>query len=203
MRRPRRFCPGVGGDICSICCGTERENTVRCPLACVYLQEAHAHERTAPPDPASIPNQDIRIRESFIAEHVDQLTAVSDVLIGAALNETGAIDNDVRDTLDALIRTYRTRQSGLYYDSRPENLVAARIVDRFNENLATVIKGLQTRGIPAPTDSDILIILVFLQRIELDHNNGRRLGRAFLDYMHRQIQEMTAAEAEPRLIHTV
>ena len=43
MRRPKRFCPGVRGDICTICCGTEREITVDCPLDCVYLREAHQH----------------------------------------------------------------------------------------------------------------------------------------------------------------
>ena len=44
-RRPRRFCPGVRGDICSICCGTEREVTVDCPLDCEYLQEARRHDK--------------------------------------------------------------------------------------------------------------------------------------------------------------
>ena len=30
-------------------------------------------------------------------------------------------------------------------------------------------------------DADVLGLLVFLQRFELDRNNGRRRGRAFLD----------------------
>ena len=30
-------------------------------------------------------------------------------------------------------------------------------------------------------DADVLGLLVFLQRLELDRNNGRRRGRAFLD----------------------
>ena len=48
-RRPRRFCPGVRGDICSICCGTEREVTVDCPLDCEFLQEARRHEKAPQP----------------------------------------------------------------------------------------------------------------------------------------------------------
>ena len=39
-RKPRRYCPGVTGDICSICCGNEREVTVDCPLDCPFLVEA-------------------------------------------------------------------------------------------------------------------------------------------------------------------
>jgi len=33
--------------------------------------------------------------------------------------------------------------------------------------------------------ADILGLLVFLQRFELDQNNGRRKGRAFLDALRR------------------
>jgi hypothetical protein len=29
----------------------------------------------------------------------------------------------------------------------------------------------------------VLGLLVFLQRLEIDRNNGRRLGRAFLDFL--------------------
>jgi hypothetical protein len=34
-------------------------------------------------------------------------------------------------------------------------------------------------------DADILGLLVFLQRFELDQNNGRRKGRAFLDALRK------------------
>jgi len=32
-------------------------------------------------------------------------------------------------------------------------------------------------------DADILAVLAFLQRLELDHNNGRKRGRAYLDFL--------------------
>jgi len=32
-------------------------------------------------------------------------------------------------------------------------------------------------------DADVLGALVFLQRLELQHNNGRRRGRAFVDFL--------------------
>src|SRR5215212_6262711 len=60
-RRPRRFCPGVRGDICSVCCGTEREVTVDCPFECEYLQQSRHHEKPAPLDSPALPNQDIRV----------------------------------------------------------------------------------------------------------------------------------------------
>ena len=44
-RKPRRHCPGVNGEICSICCGNEREVSISCPLDCPYLVEARLHEK--------------------------------------------------------------------------------------------------------------------------------------------------------------
>src|SRR4051794_30343241 len=106
-RRPRRFCPGVGGDICSICCGTEREVTVSCPFECEYLQEARQHDKAAPVDPATVPNQDVRITEKFVEEHETLLTFLGNVVAGAALDTPDAVDYDVREALEALIRRIR------------------------------------------------------------------------------------------------
>ncbi len=38
-------------------------------------------------------------------------------------------------------------------------------------------------GMQALRDKDVLGTLVFLQRLELRHNNGRRRGRAFYDML--------------------
>src|SRR6185295_2885304 len=109
-RRPRRFCPGVRGDICAICCGTEREVTVTCPLDCEYLREARKHDR--PP---------------LLDEHQSLLGFPSAALLRAAMQTPGVADYDVRDALAALARTYRTLQSGVYYETRPDNPLAASI----------------------------------------------------------------------------
>src|ERR1035441_6424798 len=51
-RRSRRFCPGVRGEICSLCCGEEREVTVDCPLDCEFLREGRRHEKAPARNPA-------------------------------------------------------------------------------------------------------------------------------------------------------
>jgi hypothetical protein len=43
-------------------------------------------------------------------------------------------------------------------------------------------------------DADVLGMLVFLERVELDRNNGRPRGRAFLDLL-RGLQEESSADA--------
>src|SRR5260370_15621565 len=139
-RTPRRFCPGVGGDICSVCCGEQREVTINCPFECEYLREARLHEKIPAPDASEIPNQDIRVTERFLSEHEDLFILASLALLRAGLETHGAVDSDVREALDSLIRTHRTLQSGLYYESKPDNLIAAGIQSRFQKQIAELRK---------------------------------------------------------------
>jgi len=185
-RRPRRFCPGVRGDICAICCGTEREVTVTCPLDCEYLQEARKHDRPPLLDEASIPNRDIKVTERMIEENEALLGFLSSALLNAAMETPGVTDYDVREALAALARTYRTLQSGVYYETRPDNPVAASI-QAVLQNAAQEFRAEEQRqfGMTRTRDADVLGLIVFLQRVELDRNNGRRRGRAFIDSLRR------------------
>src|SRR5437764_15297125 len=72
-RRARRFCPAVNGDICTICCGTEREVSLTCPLHCEYLEEAHKREKPVELPNAQMSNPDIRVTEEFLREHEELL----------------------------------------------------------------------------------------------------------------------------------
>ena len=184
IRKPRRFCPGVRGDICTICCGTEREVTVDCPWDCPYLQEARKHERSAPVDPDKVPNQDIRVSEEFLRDHEPLLVAAGRALMGAAFDTPGAVDSDVGEALDALVRTYRTLESGVYYETRPDNVLADRIC-RSAQSALEEYRGDETTrlGMTHTRDVDVLTTLVFLQRLELDRHNGRPRGKAFLDFL--------------------
>jgi hypothetical protein len=184
IRRPRRYCPGVNGDICSICCGTEREVSVSCPLDCPYLEEARKHDRPIPIESEQIPNREVRISEEFLAEREALLTATGHALLQVGLNTPGAVDFDLREALAALIRTHRTLETGLYYESVPENIIAAQIYRFVQEAVANFrAEEKQQLGMARTRDADVLAILVFFQRLELDRNNGRRRGRAFLDFL--------------------
>lgn len=181
-RRPRRYCPGVRGDICPVCCGTERENTVSCPLECPYLREARAREKDPDVDPREFPNQDIKVEEDFLRRNEPLLIYVAGGLANAALETEGAIDTDVREAIDSLVRTYRTLQSGLVYEARPDNPIAARIQSGMKERIRYIEDTLK-RNNSTLRDSDVLGVLVFLQRLELQKNNRRAKSRAFIDFL--------------------
>jgi hypothetical protein len=201
-RRPRRRCPGVGGEICAVCCGTERENTVSCLLDCEYLREAREHEKRQELDPEKMPNRDIRVTEEFLERHAALVAAMIRGVVTAGLGVTGAVDQDVRDALESMVQTYRTRQSGLYYESRPQNLLAARIQELIESGLAEYRKASAERlGMETVRDADVLGTLVFLERVGLQFDNGRRRGRAFLDFLrgHAAVDE-SGAGASPLVL---
>ncbi len=185
-RRAKRYCPGVRGEICTVCCGEEREKTVRCPFDCEFLIEARKHERLGDLRPSELPYQDIRVTERILSENEQLLYYVGVSLTSTALETPGAVDADVREVLDALIRTYRTLESGLYYESVPQNTIAAQIFRKMQEAIDVFRKSeAKELGVSKTRGSGILATLVYLLRLELDSSNGRPLGRAFLDMMRR------------------
>jgi len=188
-RRARRHCPGTDGEICPQCCGSERENTIHCPASCEYLREARFHEQPPPVPEDQIPNKDIRISEQFLRER-EALVFTLAVALKRAMETGDAVDFDAREALDAQIRTYRTLQSGLIYETRPANPYAAaiqrglqRAVEVLREELA------EQQGMHTLRDTDVLGVLVFLQRLELQYNNGRRRGKAFRDFLRGYLPE--------------
>jgi hypothetical protein len=202
-RKPRRYCPGVGGDICSICCGDQREVTVNCPLDCPYLMEARLHEKLPEVNPEEIPNRDIQVTEEFLRDHEPLLIFLGVKLLDASLETplgAGAVDSDVREALESLIRTYRTLQSGLYYESKPANLAAAAIHQKIQDAVQELRKDLSEKGATAIRDAEILGVLVFLERIGMHQTNGRPRGRAFIDYLRASFPEKQSPAQAPSLI---
>ena len=192
-RRAKRACPGVRGEICAVCCGTERENTIDCPLDCVYLQEARKHEQPALVE--NPPNMDIRVSEEFLREHEPVLLWIS-MALAQAMEKQRAVDTDALEALESVIKTYRTRESGLIYESRPQNPYAAAIQEALRASIEDLHKRLaQETGLHSLRDSEVLGILVFLQRVGLQHNNGRRRGRAFFGFLQ-TLAPMTGAAPE-------
>ncbi len=183
-RRPRRFCPGINGNICTVCCGEEREVTVDCPLDCEFLLAARKHEKFNEIVADAIPNSDIKPTQKDLEANEKLLLFLVHTLVAAALSTRGVVDFDVRDALDGLIRTYRTLESGMYYESVPANAVAANLFRQLQQAIQQFrTDEHQALGLSKTRDVHVLVILVYLQRIELDQNNGRRRGRAFLQVL--------------------
>ena len=199
-RKAKRDCPAKSGKICSICCGREREVTIDCPFECPYLQESRLHEHKGNLDPKDFPAKEIRIDESFLQENAVLLSACGRALLEGASLTPGVVDGDTRQALDALIRTYQTLESGLYYESRPVSLLAQRVVDHVQQQVREFREQRAEDGLPQTRDNDVLRMLVFLQRMALDQDNARPRGRAFLDFLRVHFPDLKQASPGPLII---
>ena len=186
-RRARRACPAVNGDICSICCGTEREVSLSCPLDCEYLQEAHRHEKPVPVPEDQISNQDVMVTEDFVRSHEELLLFCVYSLVQAAMRTPGAIDGDVMTALEALVQTHRTLESGLMYETKPENVLAASVQRLFSNSLSDYQK--VREALSSVRNAELLAVLVFLHRIGQQNQNGRPRGRMFIDLLRHMMPD--------------
>ena len=183
-RKPKRFCPAKGTKICSRCCGTEREVTIDCPFDCRYLEESRERDYQGNLEPKNFPYKEVRVDEHFLTEHTHLLNTLALGILKGTLSVSGAVDRDAQQVLDAHIQTYKTLSSGIHYESQPESLYARQVYSDLRET----IQGFQREetqqfGFARTRDSDILTLLVFLYRMALDRDNGRRRGKAFLDFL--------------------
>lgn len=198
-RRARRECPAVEGDICAVCCGTEREVSLSCPLDCEYLRAAHQREK--PLVASEISHPDIHVTEEFMRSHEELLLFCVYSLLEAALRTPGAVDSDVIAALEALIQTYRTLESGLVYETRAENAIAASVQRSFTASFNDYRKLRQEREALSPVcDADMLAILAFLHRIGRQNQNGRPRGRMYLDLLRNMTPDLRVEERAPSII---
>lgn len=163
-----------------MCCGTEREVSVFCPLDCEYLLEARRHEKFEQPAMDHLPNKDIEVSEEFLERNSGLVDALSRWLLESALRTPGAVDQDIRQALDAMVRTYRTRVSGLLYETRPENPVAGAIQQYVSARVEEARQAeARQRGLSTVRDADVLGALVFVHRLASYWDNKRPRGRSF------------------------
>ena len=190
IRKARRHCPGVQGDICTLCCGNEREVTINCPLSCPYLREARLHEKLVPWDPATAPNKEIDVPEYFLRQHNDLMLYFGVGLFAGVADSGGAVDSDVREALDSLTSTYRSLTKGLVYESLPVNPFAATVHQSMRKYIQNYQAQLKEHSKAELADATTLAILVVYQRIALTNNNGRPKGRVFISFLGQQFKEI-------------
>lgn len=191
-RKAKRHCPGVHGEICPLCCGTERENSITCPLECAYLQEAHRYEweRRADDPIAEIPHPKYEVTDNFLYHNEALVGALAVTLLKRALELPAVQDSDISEALSALVRTRETLASGIYYDSTPATPVPEAL---FRE----IQKFLEETNAKQPLPEDgVIKSLVFLERLTAARNNGRPRCRAFLEFLRKQFPGV-AAETSP------
>ncbi len=187
-----------------MCCGQEREETLDCPLECEYLREARNFEKPRRSEQSEAPFAEVKLSDSLLDRNAPLIDFVAASLLAGALNSPSPIlDADVRECLEALARTYKSLESGILYESVPSNLLAAELYHEVHAQIRQARERMRQRsGITTVRDADVFAVLVFLARLAADYDNGRRRGRAFIDFLRsyfleRQAGSETQAPASP------
>lgn len=187
-RKPQRFCPAKGEEICSVCCGTEREVTIDCPSDCTYLiaSRSYGAERRKF-DWSKLPFANVKIPPSFAHEHVELLNALSYTVCAFARDNAFTVDTDVLASLQALAQSYRTLSSGLYYENPPEHRLQRDLYEKLKVGIEDYKKAqAQNPNAPAVREGDIRDALIFFVQLGATYSNGRPKGRAYLDMLRSQ-----------------
>jgi hypothetical protein len=158
------------------------------------------HERHVLPPEDALPNRDIQLSEDFLRDKEELVVYISEAL-ARAIEKEKAVDQDAQEALAALIRTYRTLDSGLVYETRPANPYAAALQDALKNAIEKLSREIaETSGLPPLRSADILGVLVFLERIGLQYANGRRRGRAFYDFLNAHFPAAAAGSADAPMV---
>ena len=206
-RKEKRFCPAVHGRICPQCCGEQREVTLDCPADCVYLQQAHEHDKPRSMeevDPAALfPKVEIGDRFMYEGEHL--ILGLSYALAKSARADRGIRDADLIGALTSLARSFETlASSGLHYESPVTSLTQQAIAAEVQQMLKEYREAEQKHlGDTRLRDADVLKALVFLLRMGHTRTSGRPKSRAFVEFLFRQFPEQqsaVSAAAEPSII---
>jgi len=189
-RPPRRYCPAKVEDICAVCCGTEREVTIACPADCPYLVASRHYDRERRDvDWSQIPFADTKIPSSFVAAHERLLLAISYTICLYARDERLTVDSDVLASLQALAETYKTLESGIYYEKPPEFRLQRELYDKLKATIDEYKKSeAQQMNSASVRDGDVRDALIFLTQLGATRANGRAKGRAYLDFLRTQFK---------------
>ena len=142
-----------------------------------------------------LPFGDIDADNNFLREHEVLVDAAARAIGSASVGTQGATDADIREALDALVQTYKTLSSGIYYDVKPDSSFARTISETVKERVEEFRKAeTEQSGLTQTRDSDVMKAMVFWLHAATVHDNGKPKGRAFLSLL---VNQFGAADPAP------
>jgi hypothetical protein len=206
-RKEKRFCPAVHGGICPQCCGQQREVTLDCPSACVYLQQARLHEKPrgiADVNPADI-FLAVEVGDEFLYQHEHLIMGLTFALAKSARADRNLKDTDLIAAVSALARTYETLvNSGLHYEAPISNITQQTVAAEVQNMLREFREAEQKHvGYVQLRDSEVLRALVFMVRMAHGRTSGRPKSKAFVDFLLAQFPEKPSGIATPEAVSSL
>jgi hypothetical protein len=179
-RKAKRSCPGVGQQICAVCCGTKRIVEIACPPTCIYLTTAQRHpaatvKRQQEQDLAVLLGALGRVSEAQL-----QIFFVIHTFISRFKRDGPALqDADVAEACGALATSFETASRGVLYEqqaSSPSAESLRRDLKAFISKLVT-----ESGAMSARFEREAAVVLRGIERGARHEAPG--LGDGPLDYL--------------------
>ncbi|MFN8007472.1 MAG: hypothetical protein U0V70_10695 [Terriglobia bacterium] len=194
-RKVKRFCPAKASMICPVCCGEKREIEISCPADCVYLQPGRDYEAERQAKRTPAPARTPRLWESSSLQRYYGITMSLWKIFSEGRNQFGEIvDVDVHEAIEALLKTYRTLESGIYYEHAPIAPAAKSLYIAVKTYLDKAHQALD-ETIPRMKLSEILDCLQLQKELCESMTLPRPKSRAFLDHIHVNVSKAFPSEA--------
>jgi broad specificity phosphatase PhoE len=103
---------------------------------------------------------------------------------------TDVRDNDLILTLQTLAETFRTLDSGIYYEKPPDAKSARELYDALKASIEEIQRESNQQRFARPKNSDVFNILVVLHRMALLRSNGRSRSRRYIASLLDQFRDV-------------
>ena len=136
-KKGKRNCPALGGAICALCCGTNKENQIDCPVDCFFLSKSKKYF-TDRQDSQKIIDFDREMKSIIGSEnqYVDVLQNI-EAIISKICTAQGDCDQDVVVALEYIIEMGKSQLDlpSKFLTELPPNIQS--IVDAVNDILVS------------------------------------------------------------------
>jgi hypothetical protein len=198
-RPPRRACPALGQQICTVCCATKREVEIKCPADCGYLTTARAH-------PAAVIQRRQERDLGFLLPLVADLTETQYRLVVLFQSVTvkhaeqavpSLLDADVAEGAAAAAATLETAGKGIIYQHQAVSVPAQRLADELARVVSELAAQNQTQQSRVERDA-----AVALRKLEAGARNAEKALRGddapvYLGMLHRTFAGAARPEESP------
>jgi hypothetical protein len=180
QRKAKRSCPGVGQEICPVCCGTKRLVEIACPSTCIYLEAAQRH-------PAAVVKRqqesDLTVLMGAlgrVSERQLQLFFLIQSFVTRYANKAGSVtrlvDSDVAEAAGALAASFETASRGVLY----EHQAGSPAADALRRELKDFLEQIG-RGAGARFEREAAEVLRGIERAARHDTPG--IGAGVVDYL--------------------
>ena len=160
-------------------------------------------EHRKPLTHSEIPFPDVEFSPEILRRNSEALSAIGVGVLQFAQQNPDLRDPEVLSALRALAETYRTLESGIYFERPPDAPLPRALYAHLAAAMQELKKhGAEQSGFTTLKDSEIFRLLIFFLRVGVRETNGRPRSRAYLDYLYAQFPGAAPA-AEPDQPHII